>query len=127
MKPAVAQTAKVSASIRRLPRPAREVMQRIRQTVKQAVPNAVEVMSYGMPAFKFNGRILVYYAGWEHHTALYPGRIANLAFAKAIGKYRDGKGTLKFPLDQPVPYALVRKVARMRAKAILAYRTMRSA
>src|SRR5689334_21777937 len=97
----------VEGYLRALPAKTRAVMSRLRRTVKAAAPDAVDVMSYGMPAFKLRGRILVYYAAWKAHVALYPGRIASAAFARAAGKYRDGKGTLKFPLDRPVPWGLV--------------------
>ncbi len=91
-------------------------LQKIRQTVKKAVPEAEEAISYQMPAFKHHGQLL-YYAGWKNHYSIYPAALSVIdAFESELSRYEVSKGTIKFPLDKPVPVALVRKIALFRAK-----------
>lgn len=92
-------------------------LRKIRTTVRKAVPSAEETISYSMPAFKHHGRRLVYYAGWKAHVSLYPASMTVMdEFADELAPYEVSKGTIKFPLDKPLPVALIRKVALFRAK-----------
>ena len=93
-------------------------LQKIRKTIKQAVPEAREKISYQIAAFELNGKNLIYFAGWKNHISIYPIPSGNDSFNKSIKKYIGGKGTLKFPLDQPIPYDLIARVAKLHAARI---------
>lgn len=99
----------------------RKPLATIRATVGKAAPNAVEVISYGMPAYKLNGRILLYFAAWKAHVAIYPGSATTLAaLADLVQPYVASKGTLRFEAGKPVPVRVVRTLARMRATEVAA-------
>lgn len=93
-----------------------DVLQKMRQTIKKAAPQAVEAISYQMPTFKLNGRNLVHFAGYKNHVGFYPIPSGIGAFEEELSPYTQGKGSVQFPLDRPVPYDLVRKsvIFRMR-------------
>jgi uncharacterized protein YdhG (YjbR/CyaY superfamily) len=95
-------------------------LEKIRMTIKKAVPAAEETISYKMPTFNLNGKYLIYFAAYKRHIALYPAPIGNEDFQEEIAPYESGKGTLQFPLDKPIPFNLIRKIVRFRAKENLA-------
>jgi uncharacterized protein YdhG (YjbR/CyaY superfamily) len=97
----------------------REILQEIRRTIRKAAPDAEEVISYRMPAFKLKG-ILVYFAAFKSHIGLYPPVKGDARLMKAIARYRGEKGNLRFPFDQAIPYALIARIARLRVKQNLA-------
>jgi uncharacterized protein YdhG (YjbR/CyaY superfamily) len=101
------------------PPQSQERLQTIRETIKKLAPEATEKISYQIAAFELNGRNLVYFAGWKRHVSLYPIPPGDEAFGKQISKYADGKGTLKFPLDEPLPMKLIEKVVKLHLKANL--------
>ncbi|MBV8370096.1 MAG: DUF1801 domain-containing protein [Candidatus Eremiobacteraeota bacterium] len=88
------------------------VLQQVRRAICEAAPGAEETISYKIPAFKLNGEELVYFAGWKHHVSLYPVPKGDAAFRRRIDPYRAGKGTLKFPLKQPLPLDLIASVVQ---------------
>jgi uncharacterized protein YdhG (YjbR/CyaY superfamily) len=96
-----------------------QVLQKIRRTIRKAAPGAEEVISYRMPAFKLHG-ILVYFAAFQKHIGLYPPVRGDASLMKALAPYAGEKGNLRFPLDQPVPYDLIERIARLRVKQNLA-------
>ncbi len=91
------------------------VLQKVRATIQKAAPDAEEVISYRMPAFKWNG-IVVYFAGWKEHVGLYPPIRGDVELEKAVAQYAGPKGNLQFPLDKPMPYALLTKIVKHRLK-----------
>jgi uncharacterized protein YdhG (YjbR/CyaY superfamily) len=91
-----------------------KTLEEIRATIKAAVPDAKEKISYQIAAFELNGRNLIYFAGWKKHISMYPVPAGDEAFEKKIAKYVAGKGTLKFPLDEPMPLELIEEVVRFR-------------
>ena len=93
----------------------RKILQKIRKTIQKAAPNATEVISYQMPAFKTN-RVLIYFAAHEKHIGLYPAPRGVAAFKKELAAYAGGKGTVQFPLDQPVPYDLITRIVKYRVE-----------
>ena len=100
-----------------LPEPSRAAMEQFRTAIKTAAPEATETISYQMPAFRLQGRMLVWYAAFNDHWSLYPASKAVLqAHGKELKPYFSGKGTLRFGLDQAIPVALVKKVVRTRIK-----------
>jgi uncharacterized protein YdhG (YjbR/CyaY superfamily) len=93
------------------------VLQRVRSTIAKAVPRAEEAISYQIPTFKLLGTYVVYFAGWKKHYSLYPASPALVAaFKRDLAPYEVNKGTIRFPLDQPVPVKLIAGIARFLAK-----------
>jgi uncharacterized protein YdhG (YjbR/CyaY superfamily) len=86
------------------------LLEELRATIKKTAPEAEEIISYGMPAFKLNKRILVYFAGYKNHIGFYPGATGIEAFKNEISAYKWAKGTVQFPLDRPLPLELITKM-----------------
>src|SRR4051794_32319434 len=100
---------------------AKPVLKKIRGIVREEVPGAEERISYRMPAF-FDGGVVVYFAAFRDHVGMFPPVSGDAALEKALVKFRGGKGTLRFPLDEPIPYPLIRRVVRARLKTLRAKR-----
>ena len=98
-----------------LPEEPRAALEKLRKTIKAAAPEATEVLSYHMPAFKDHGRILVYYAAFRDHYSLFPasGKVIE-AHKEELKPYFTGKGTIRFHTDKPLPAALVKKIVKAR-------------
>lgn len=90
---------------------------RLREMIFAAVPDAEEIISYGMPAYKLNKNILLYFSGYKGHVGIYPGRVENYSFSSTLQKYASGKSTLKFPNDEPLPEAVISEFIRYRIEA----------
>lgn len=88
-------------------------LRQIRKLIRALVPDAKERISYQIAAFERNGRNLIHFAGWKKHVSLYPVPAGSEAFERQIAKYVDGKGTLKFPLDEPLPIKLIERVVKL--------------
>jgi len=97
------------------------VLERVRSTIRKAVPGAEEVISYKIPTYKLHGRAVLYFAGWKQHYSLYPStdRVV-AAFKDDLAPYEINKGTIRFPLSEPVPVKLIEGIARLRAKEVAA-------
>jgi uncharacterized protein YdhG (YjbR/CyaY superfamily) len=91
------------------------ILEEIRELIRAKVPNATETISYQMPAFKLN-RTFIYFAAFKKHIGIYPPVTADKALADALLPYAGEKGNLRFPLDQPMPYELIGRVAVALAK-----------
>jgi len=96
-----------------------KLLRALRTTIHAAAPKAAETISYGIPTFKLNGN-LVHFAGYATHIGFYPGAAAITVFAKDLQKYDTAKGTVRFPLDKPLPLALVKKIVTFRVAMQLA-------
>ena len=92
------------------------ILEKMRQAIQRAAPDAVETISYGIPTFDLNGKHLVFFAGWKHHISLYPLPAGDEAFQQEIAHYKRAKGTIQFPLDKPLPYDLVEKIVTLLMK-----------
>jgi uncharacterized protein YdhG (YjbR/CyaY superfamily) len=93
------------------------VLNRVRRAIRAALPGAEEVISYQIPAYKLDGRPVLYFAGWKRHYSLYPaGNRLVSAFKKELAGYAISKGTIRFPLGEPVPVKLIERIAEFRAK-----------
>ena len=95
------------------------ILEKMRQTILKSASGAVEAISYQMPAFKLNGKALVYFAAFEKHIGFYPIPSGIEAFKKGLSQYKQGKGSVQFPLDEPMPYDLVEKIVKYRVKEVL--------
>lgn len=89
-------------------------LQRLRQVIKEAAPEAGEKISYQMPTFTLQGN-LVHFAAYKGHIGFYPGPSGIVAFQAELAGYKGGKGTVQFPLDEPLPYELISRIVRFRA------------
>lgn len=101
--------------ISRFPKDIQARMQQIRQTIKNAVPEAEELISYQMPTFRLHG-ILVHFGAFKNHISFFPTPSAIIAFEKELSDFETSKGTIKFPNDQPIPFDLIKKIVKFRAK-----------
>ena len=108
------------------PKNIKPLLQQIRKTIKEAAPEAEELISYNMPGYKLKG-MLVYFAAWKEHIGFY-GASSNLVekFKKELSGYEFSKGTIKFPFDQPLPLALITKIVKYRAKENLEKAALKS-
>ncbi len=102
--------------IKTFPEDIQSILEKIRETIRNAAPEAVETISYQMPAFKLNGRNLVYFAAWKNHIGFYATPSGNEAFKKELSPYKGAKGSVRFPIGKPIPYDLVRKIVIFRIK-----------
>lgn len=91
------------------------VLKQIRSTIKKAAPKAEEVISYGMPAYKLNG-MLVFFAGYKNHIGFYATPTGHKTFEKELSVYKQGKGSVQFPIDEPLPLSLITKIVKYRVK-----------
>lgn len=101
------------------PTTVQKILSKVRATIRKAAPDAEEVISYRIPAFKFHG-ILVYFAAFKKHIGLYPPVKGDAKLERELAKYRGEKGNLKFPLDQPIPCDLIARIVKLRVKQNLA-------
>lgn len=103
----------VDTYIRRFPPATRTRLQALRKTIRKAAPAAEELISYKMPAYKFNG-MLVYFAGYDHHIGFYAAPTGHTRFKKELSAYKSGKGSVQFPHDQELPLGLIDRIVRFR-------------
>lgn len=107
--------ASIDEYIASAPAVVRPILEKIRRTIASAAPSAQEVISYRMPAFRLKG-ILVYFAAFKHHIGLFPPVSGDSKLEKDVAPFAGPKGNLRFPLDQPMPYALIRRIVQLRVK-----------
>jgi uncharacterized protein YdhG (YjbR/CyaY superfamily) len=119
METGLAAPATVDEYIAAFPPDVQEILQRVREVVRKAAPEAEEVISYRMPALK-QGGVLVYFAAFRNHIGLYPPITGDTGIERAIAPYAGEKGNLRFPLDQPIPYDLIARITALRVKQNLA-------
>ncbi len=103
--------ANVDEYVSGLPQDVQGIMQRIRQTIHKAVPQARETISYDMPTFDLNGEHLVFFAAWKTYVSVYPIPAGDSAFQEKIAPYRKERSTLRFPLGKTIPYELIEQLA----------------
>ncbi len=89
------------------------VLRQVQDRIRAAAPGADEVISYGIPTLRLEGRALVHYAGWKKHVSIYPAPEDTSSIEPEIARYVAGRGTLKFPLSEPMPLELIEKVAQL--------------
>ncbi|MFM7023916.1 MAG: iron chaperone [Flavobacteriales bacterium] len=91
-------------------------LQQMRQIIKAAAPDAEEGISYGMPGYKLKGKPLVYFSAYKNHIGFYATPTGHKAFEKELSKYKQGKGSVQFQLDEPIPFKLIEKIVKFRVK-----------
>jgi uncharacterized protein YdhG (YjbR/CyaY superfamily) len=114
MKSTKARFKSMDEYIATFPDETQKILKEVRATIKAAAPEAGETISYGIPTFTLNGKYLIYFAGWKNHISLYPFPTGTEAFNQQVSQYVEGKGTLKFPMDKPLPLKLITKIVRLR-------------
>ena len=93
----------------------RKILQKIRKTIQTAAPGAAEAISYQIPTFKLNGN-LIYFAGFQNHVSVYPAPRGAKEFKEELAVYEGGKGTVRFPLNEPIPYDLITRITKYRVQ-----------
>ncbi|MEP6845918.1 MAG: DUF1801 domain-containing protein [Panacibacter sp.] len=91
-----------------------KLLKQVRKVIKETAPGAEESISYGMPAYKLNGKPLVYFAAFKNHIGFYATPQGHSAFAKELAKYKQGKGSVQFPIDEPLPLDLIKKITKFK-------------
>lgn len=100
--------------IQTFPTKIQAILTKVRKTIHSTIPTATETISYQIPTFKLNGRYLIYFAGWKDHISVYPIPNGPPEFEEEISQFKAGKGTLRFALDKPIPYELIKKIVKLR-------------
>lgn len=101
------------------PPPVREILRQIRKVIRTAAPGAVEGFAYQMPSYKLNGKPLVYFAAFSRHIGFYATPTGHEAFKTDLAPYKQGKGSVQFPLDRPIPYDLIRRIVEYRVAEVM--------
>lgn len=96
------------------PQDIQRILNKIRKIILEEAPDASESITYKMPAYKTNGKPLVYFAGFSKHIGLYATPSAHTSFSDELAKYKHGKGSVQFPLNQPMPYDLIRNIVKFK-------------
>lgn len=102
--------------ISQFPEEVQHQLQEIRKIIKEAAPEAVELMAYGMPGYKTQGKPLVYFAGYKNHIGFYATPSGHEQFSEELSHYKQGKGSVQFPLDGPMPYDLIERMVKFRVQ-----------
>ncbi len=110
--------ANVKAYIQTFPTDVQQMLQTVRRTIREFAPDAVESIAYGMPAFKLKGKPLAYFGGYKNHIGFYATPNGHSAFVEELSKYKQGKGSVQFPLDEPMPLDLIERIVRFRVEQI---------
>lgn len=100
--------------IARFPENVQTILRKIRSLIKNNAPEAIELMAYGMPGYKTNKKPLVYFAAFKNHIGFYATPTGHSEFKNELSKYKQGKGSVQFPIDQPIPYKLIEKIVKFR-------------
>jgi uncharacterized protein YdhG (YjbR/CyaY superfamily) len=109
------KVADFAAYSRQFPAEVQQLLRRVRATIQQAVPEATETISYNIPAFRLDDRIIAYFAAFKGHIGLYPPVRGPAALKRAVAPYMGPGGNLRFRYDEPIPYGLIARIVRSRA------------
>jgi len=116
MDPSKNNTSTVNEYIKSFPIEVQIILEKIRRTIREAAPQAEETISYHMPAYKLHGKYLVFFAAFKNHIGFYPVPSGIEAFKNELSSYKQGKGSVQFSFDEPIPYDLVKKIVIFRMK-----------
>lgn len=109
---------KITKYISQFPDETQDILQKIRALILDTAPLAVESISYGMPAYKLNKKPLIYFAGYKNHIGIYATPTSHSEFAKELAGYKQGKGSVQFPLTKPMPYDLIERMIHFKISEI---------
>lgn len=109
-----AETKTVEDYIATFPSDVQMILNKIRVTIKKIAPKAIERISYGMPAYITNAKPLVYYAAFKNHIGFYATPMGHSKFEKELSEYKQGKGSVQFPINKPIPYDLIKRIVEFR-------------
>lgn len=104
----------IETYIKQFPDHVQEILRKIRKLVKDNAPEAEEMFAYGMPAYKTNKKPLVYFAAFKNHIGFYATPSGHSEFQDELSEYKQGKGSVQFPLDKPIPYKLIERIVKFR-------------
>jgi len=104
----------IDAYIAEFPDETRKLLEQIRGIIRSVAPDATETISYAIPTFDLNGKHLVHFAGFANHVGFYPVPSGMVAFEEELKAYKRGKGSVRFPLDEPLPVDLIRRIVEFR-------------
>lgn len=106
----------IETYIAQFPEDVQQILTNIRAVIRETAPNAVESISYGMPAYKTNKKPLVYFAGYKNHIGVYATPAGHERFSEELSAYKQGKGSVQFPLSQPIPYNLIKRIVAFKVE-----------
>ena len=106
----------IDAYIATFPESTQKILEKVRATIKKAAPDAEEAIRYAMPTFRLDDSNLVFFAGYKNHIGFYATPTGHEAFKEALSVYKQGKGSVQFPLDKPMPYDLITKIVQFRVQ-----------
>ena len=106
----------VDEYIQTFPKDIQTLLEKVRRTITGKAPDAVESIAYGMPAYKTNGKPLVYFGGFKRHIGFYATPSGHAEFKNELSKYKQGRGSVQFPLDEPIPFDLIGQIVEFRVK-----------
>ena len=115
MSSRVKQVKTIDEYISMFPEDVQNILEKLRQAIKESAPGAEEAIRYRMPTFKLSGN-LVHFAAFSDHIGFFPTSSGKEAFKKQVAQYKGGRGTIQFPLDKPIPFDLVRRIVKYRVK-----------
>lgn len=108
----------VNEYIKLFPKEVQTILEKIRNIILNSAPESIESISYGMPAYKTNGKPLVYFAGYKKHIGFYATPTGHEEFAEELSIYKQGKGSVQFPINKPIPYELIERIVVFRVKEV---------
>jgi uncharacterized protein YdhG (YjbR/CyaY superfamily) len=106
----------VADCIATYPSQTQKLLKQVRATIRKAAPKAEEYIGYGMPGYKLNGKPLVYFSGYKNHIGFYATPTGHKEFKAELAKYKQGKGSVQFPIDEPMPLKLIERIVKFRVK-----------
>ena len=101
------------------PRNVRDVLEELRRIIRESAPKSEETISYGIPTFDLNGKHLVHFAAYKNHIGFYPTSSGITRFKKDLSRYELSRGTVRFPIDEPIPFDVIRNIVKYRVKETL--------
>lgn len=116
------QDASIDAYIAAQPAHVQPMLHQLRAAIQAAAPDTTESISYGIPTYKREKAVVIYFAGWKKHVSVYPALSGDEALQRELAPYRESKGTLRFPLNEPLPVDLIQRAVKARLDEITATR-----
>ena len=116
MKTSQTKAKNIDEYIAQFPDDVQKILEKIRALIKATIPEAEETISYQIPTFTLNGKYLIYFAGYKNHVSIYPAPRTAEQFKDELATYEGGKGTVQFPLDEPIPYGLIKRIIKFKVK-----------